>query len=208
MNNMSTSPLAGPLPPEVPLSSSPLIRVLAQIKFPTILAIGTNDNEIAAFQEKIRPIYPILEREQSFNLYTSPSAPPEVRPMVIWRFRDLKNHWQVTLTTEFVTLEALQYLSRADFSVRLENVLAAVQSIYAPSAATRVGVRYVDCIKSPHLEQIEELFKPAVLGIHMSEIGKAADANMTECLLRAEEGQIQCRWGLLLLVLLTILAFC
>lgn len=198
MTGTTTTPLSGPLPLEVPLPHAPLIRVLTQIKFPTILSIGTNDSEISVFQEKIRSVYPILEREQGFNLIMgSPSAPPEVRPGVIWRFRDLKSHWQVTLTPDFVTLEAFQYTSRADFSARLESVLAAVQSTFAPSAALRVGVRYIDCIKPPQVDRIEEIFHPAVLGIHETALGKAAAINMTECLLQAEEGLIQCRWGLL-----------
>ena len=198
MTSTPAMPLSGPFPAEVPLPQAPLVRVITQIKFPTILSIGTNDSEVASFQEKIRSVYPILEREQSFNLViSSPSAPPEVRPGVIWRFRDLKKHWQLTLTPDFVTLEAFQYSSRADFSERLENILAAVQSTYAPSAALRVGVRFIDCIKPPHIDRIEELFQPTVLGIYKTPLGEAADVNMTECLLRASEGQIQCRWGLL-----------
>ena len=54
-----------------------------------------------------------------------------------------------------------------------------------------------DCIKPPYIDKIEDLFHPAVLGIYKTALGEAADVNMTECLLRAEEGQIQCRWGLL-----------
>lgn len=198
MNSTLTMPLAGPFPSEILLPQAPLVRVLAQIKFPTILSIGTNDSEVAAFQEKIRSVYPILEREQVFQLVmVSQSVPPEGRPGVVWKFRDLNHHWQVTLAPDFVTLEAFQYSSRADFSERLENVLAAVQSTYAPSAALRIGVRYVDCIKPPHVDRIEDYFRPEVLGIYKTELGKAAEVNMTECLLRAEEGQIQCRWGLL-----------
>jgi len=113
----------------------------------------------------------------------------------MWRFRDLNNHWQVTLTSEFITLEALQYSSRADFCSRFEDILAAVQATYAPSAALRVGVRYVYCIKPPHIERIDQLIRPAVLGVHMTPLGVTADLNLTECLLHAEEGQIQCRWG-------------
>ena len=198
MVTLPASPLSGPLPREVPLLQAPLIRVLAQIKFPTILSIGTDEREVATFQEKIRSVYPILERGQSFALVAgSPSIPPEVRPGVIWKFRDLKNHWQVVLTPDFVALEAFKYSSRADFSERLESILTAVQSTYAPSAALRVGVRYVDCIKSPHIEKIGDLFQTAVLGIYNTTLGVAADVNMTECLLRAQEGNIQCRWGLL-----------
>lgn len=198
MNSTPSTPLSGPLPTEVPLPQAPLIRVLTQIKFPTILSIGTSDSEVSAFQEKIRSVYPILEREQVFQFAIgSSSAAPEVRPGVIWKFRDLKSHWQVTLTPDFVTLEAFQYSSRTDFSERLESVLTAVQSTFAPSAALRVGVRYVDCIKPPYVDRIEDLLQPAVLGIHKTELGKAAEINMTECLLHAEEGMIQCRWGLL-----------
>lgn len=193
-----TTPLSGSLPPEIPLPQAPLVRVLTQIKFPTILSIGTNESEVSVFQDKIRSRYPILEREQSFSLVIgSSAAPPEVRPGVIWRFKDLTSHWQVTLTPDFVSLEAFQYTSRSDFSERLESILAAVQSTYAPSAVLRVGVRYVDCIKPPLIDRIEDLFQPTVLGIHKTDLGKAADVNMTECLLHAEEGQIQCRWGLL-----------
>lgn len=198
MNITPNMPLSGPLPSEIPLPQAPLIRVLTQIKFPTILSIGTNEGEVAEFQEKIRSVYPILEREQVFQLVAgSPSSPPELRPGVIWRFRDLNSHWQVALTPDFVTLEAFQYSSRSDFAERLESILVAVQSTYAPSAALRVGVRYVDCIKPPHIDRIEDFFHPAVLGIHETELGKAAEVNMTECLLQAAEGKIQCRWGLL-----------
>lgn len=198
MNSATATPLSGPLPKEIPLPQAPLVRVLAQVKFPTILSIGTNESEVAAFQEKIRSSYPILEREQSFNVVLgTPSTPPEVRSGVIWRFRDLNGSWRVTLTPDFVTLEALQYSSRSDFVTRLEAILAAVHSSYVPSVALRIGVRYVDCIKPPHVERIEDLFQPAVLGIHKTPLGEAAEVNVTECLLRAEEGLIQCRWGLI-----------
>jgi hypothetical protein len=50
MNSTRATPLSGPLPPEIPLPQAPLVRVLTQIKFPTILSIGTNDSEVAAFQ--------------------------------------------------------------------------------------------------------------------------------------------------------------
>lgn len=196
MTSIPITPLFGELPPEVPLPRAPLVRVLTQIKFPTILSIGTSDSEVAAFQEKIRGIYPILEREQSVMIVGSPNA-PEVRSGIVWKFRDLKNQWQVALAADFITLEAIQYSSRADFCARLENVLAAVQATYAPSAALRVGVRYVDCIKPPHIDRIEELIQSAVLGIHRTELGKTAAINITECQFKAEEGQIQGRWGLL-----------
>ena len=49
--------------PEVPLSRAPLVRVLAQARFPTILAIRDAD-KVASFQEALRETYPNLSREQ------------------------------------------------------------------------------------------------------------------------------------------------
>jgi uncharacterized protein (TIGR04255 family) len=198
MNCKNTTPLVGPSPSEIPLANAPLVRVLVQIRFPTILSIRTSDSDVASFQERIRSTYPILEREQAFNLVVSQqAAPPEVRPEVVWRFRDLKKAWQVTLTADFVTLEALEYSNRMDFVTRLEKVLAAVQLTFAPSVALRLGVRYVDCVRQPHVERIDHMVESAVLGISQTPLGQAAELNMTECLIDAEEGRIQGRWGLL-----------
>jgi len=41
------------------------------------------------------------------------------------------------------------------------------------------------------------MVKPEVLGISRTALGAAAELNMTECVMQAEEGRIQGRWGLL-----------
>lgn len=52
------NPLIDPPPPEVPLKSAPLIRVIAQVRFPPILSIEKQEF-VASFQEAIRDKYPI-----------------------------------------------------------------------------------------------------------------------------------------------------
>ncbi len=198
MNSKTATPLAGPPPSEIPLTNAPLVRVLAQVRFPTLLAIRTSDSDVALFQEKIRATYPILEREQAFNLVAGTSdAPPELMKEVVWRFRDLKSEWQITLTADFVTLEALKYTNRLDFVARLERVLVVVHETFSPSAVLRIGVRYVDCVRQPHVDRISSMVKPEVLGIGQTALGEATELNMTECVMVAEEGRIQARWGLL-----------
>ena len=51
--NAADTPLEGPPPPEVPLADSPLVRVIAQVRFPLIASVEKRDF-IAPFQEAIR----------------------------------------------------------------------------------------------------------------------------------------------------------
>jgi hypothetical protein len=54
-------PLVVPLPTEVPLKDAPLVRVIAQLRFPDSLSVGQRDS-IAPFQEAIRAKYPVLRQ--------------------------------------------------------------------------------------------------------------------------------------------------
>ena len=58
------NPLTAQPPEEVPLKDAPLIRVIAQVRFPPILSIEKKDF-VGSFQEAIREKYPILQHEQT-----------------------------------------------------------------------------------------------------------------------------------------------
>lgn len=64
------SPLSGPPPVEVPLNAPPIVRVIAQVRFPLIASIEKQEF-IAQFQEAIRRDYPVLRQEQSRSLVLS-----------------------------------------------------------------------------------------------------------------------------------------
>ena len=49
----AVDPLVAPLPAEVPLNHAPLVRVIAQLRFPEILSVEQRDF-VAPFQEAIR----------------------------------------------------------------------------------------------------------------------------------------------------------
>src|SRR5580658_5911796 len=57
-------PLVAPPPQEVPLAHAPLVRVIAQVRFPLVVAVEQRDF-IAPFQETIRARYPVLRQEQT-----------------------------------------------------------------------------------------------------------------------------------------------
>ena len=56
-------PFTDPPPVEVPLVNAPLVRVIAQLRFPLVAAIEQRDF-IAPFQEAIRSSYPVRNRSR------------------------------------------------------------------------------------------------------------------------------------------------
>ena len=58
------NPLEAPTPEEVPLNDAPLVRVIAQLRFPEILSVEQREF-VAPFQEATRSRYPVLRQEQT-----------------------------------------------------------------------------------------------------------------------------------------------
>jgi uncharacterized protein (TIGR04255 family) len=172
------------------------VRVLAQARFPAILAIRLPDR-VAAFQEAIRGRYPILGEDRVQSVQVGPSMSPRIKEDVIWRFADKDGpyNWRVSLGVDFVSLETTTYLSRADFLSRLREVVGGVEETFRPQEAVRIGLRYIDRQTGEAVAQAPKLIRSAVLGVAGTEVGDAAKHVITEALLEAAEGQIQARWG-------------
>lgn len=198
-------PLAPITLPEVHLPNAPLERVIAQVRFPAILAIR-NPDKVAGFQEMVRGRYPALNEERVQTIDLTNVDSPSFREGVIWRFTDGSNSfaWRVSLGVDFLALETSDYQSRGDFIDRIEEVLDALETCFAPREVRRLGLRYVDRLTDDALARIEDLIMPEVLGILSTtgELSKAISRSvhhkMTEAQFSGpEETRIQGRWGLL-----------
>ena len=188
--------------PEVPLPRAPLARVIAQARFPPILAIRDPD-KVADFQEAVREAYPHLSREQVHRIELGGQT-PNVSQGLIWRLADREKDlgWRVSLGVDFVALETSCYDSRADFLDRLRAVLSAVELAFNPVSANRLGLRYIDRLTGEAFDRVHELIRPGVLGIIRSseeseaELGASAIHLMTDAQFQVEDGaRIQARWG-------------
>ncbi len=191
--------MSGASPAEVPLPHAPLERVIAQVRFPTILSIR-NPEKVATFQEKIRRTYPVLNQEQVRRVVLNadqPASDPKIQEDVVWRFSDRDRKWRISLATDFVALETTSYDNRQDFLTRLRSIVGAVETTMNPQEAFRLGVRYIDRITGPALRDISKFIRREVLGVSLSPIGAAAQTVLTQTQFRAEEGSLQARWGLL-----------
>ncbi len=195
-------PFAEKIPKEVPLSKAPLVRVIAQIRFPPILSIRKEDS-VADFQEALRADYPHLHRNEVTNIDIGPGRNPNVSERIIWRLVDRQEPavWRVSLGVDFVALETWRYSSRQDFLNRLRTVLTSVETYLRPVEAQRLGLRYIDRLEGTAVDRIGDLVQGPVLGILQlggglpDALRNATAHSMTQAQFLAEEGVIQGRWG-------------
>jgi len=196
-----TRPLSGLPLAEIPLPRAPLARVIAQVRFPPILAIR-NPESVAVFQEAIRATYPILSEDRIQHMVLASAGTPDIREGRIWRFSDgEKKQWRASLSVDFVALETSAYISRRDFLERLGVILVALERAFKPAEAQRLGLRYIDRLTDEAVGRIAELIRPKILGILQPNkepplnLGGSVLHLLTEAQLLAEEGRILARWG-------------
>ena len=128
---------------------SPLVEVICQLRFPTILSIGAN--EPAAFQEAVRRDFPRYAVRQE-------QLPPRVvkrgnatalepqKPIPNYNFISEDGRWKLNLTQNFIALSTMAYQRWEDFAVRLDKHLAQFIQIYQPNYFERIGLRYVNAV--------------------------------------------------------------
>lgn len=195
--NTTDMPLMGPPPLEVPLLASPLVRVIAQVRFPLIASMEKREF-IAPFQEAIRKKYPALRPEQNRGVVFGPQGGVlDSRANTIWRFYEATGPWSVTLGPEFLALETRTYTSRDDFLQRLGFVLQALETHVDPGVIDRLGVRYIDRVSGEDLDILPALVRSEVAGILCTPLAEYALLALSESLfvLPDGEGKVTARWG-------------
>ena len=156
---------------------SPLIEVVFQLRFPTILSI--NAKQPMEFQEKIREKYPFYQEgdEQQNEMIIGPDGSPvqmKMNSIKNYAFISSDKNYKINLTTSFISISTLKYTQWEEFRKHIEFVVPIFEIVYKPAFYTRVGLRYIDVINREELglEKVSwnELIEPHVLGIMTSDI--------------------------------------
>ncbi len=127
---------------------SPLVEVICQLRFPTILTISANPP--AEFQEAIRGEYPQFVARQEFpppkvNGVGTPNASlQQSTPVTNYNFISADGKWKVNLTADFIALSTVAYTRWEEFAQRLDILLAHFIRIYQPAWFERMGLRYLN----------------------------------------------------------------
>jgi uncharacterized protein (TIGR04255 family) len=190
------NPLIASPPVEVPLKEAPLVRVIAQVRFPTILSIGES-SFVASFQEKIRLQYPTLHPEQMRSLMVGSQGVEFAAPNMVWRFIDRSGNWRVSLASNFVVFETTDYTSRANFLERLKEILTAIDASIKPQFPERLGLRYIARLKGQDIDNITNLVRPEVSGILAPGMATYTQQATSDFLFTLPDqlSQIYARWG-------------
>lgn len=156
----------------VKYKNCPLVEVIFQLRFPTILSINTK--QPAEFQEKIRRDYPYYDEgieEQNELLLNANGKAAQVKTNQNknYSFISIDETYKVNLTSTFIAISTRKYTQWEEFSVKVEQVVKAFQEVYEVPFYTRIGLRYIDVIQRSVLnltsEKWSDLIKPHVLGI-------------------------------------------
>ncbi len=180
---------------------SPLALSVCQVKFPRELSIA-NDSFVAPFHHAIKARYPLADKLPELGLAVSLGASsPQVQQesgSFRWQFADSERRWTVTLLQEAVSIETRAYASFADFLLRLDEVVKALIDHVAPTAVTRLGLRYINEIRLKEMAW-EEAITAAILGpITLPQFAPGVMQSVQEILLRYEDGHgVNIRHGLL-----------
>ena len=152
---------------------SPLVEVIFQLRFPTILSI--NSNQPVDFQERVREKYPFFEEQVEeqgdilYNLQIKATAMRKTGENKNYAFISENNRTKINLTPSFIAISTMAYTQWEDFTKHVEFVIPIFEEIYKPSFYTRVGLRYTDVITRSGLgledKPWTELMKPHVLGM-------------------------------------------
>jgi uncharacterized protein (TIGR04255 family) len=143
-------------------ASSPLIEVICQLRFPTILSIGST--EPAQFQEAVRADFPryLAQQEQQPPRVVNPNTPQaklEPQPPITnYNFISTDGLWKINMTHNFIALSTLRYTTWEDFAQKLDKVLALFIQIYQPAFFERIGLRYVNAFSRKRLGLEGELW--------------------------------------------------
>lgn len=189
-------PLVSPPPPEVPLGDAPLVRVIAQVRFPQILSVEKGDF-VAPFQEALRGKYPLFQENQARGVRVDPSGFATFVPQVAWRLSSADGNWRVSLTPDFLAFETAKYTSRADYFARFGAVVHALAQHIEPTHVTQLGVRYIDRITGDALGDIDRLVREEVRGIKGKAVGTHASLVVSQSLfeLPNTNTKVSARWG-------------
>ena len=193
---INSNPLVASPPSEIPLRNAPLVRVIAQVRFPLIASIDKR-GFIAAFQEGLRDTYPVLRQETIQGLVVGSQGVAASQPQVVWRFNDVDGKWRISLAPDFIALETTSYSSRSNFLERLQVALSALNEHIGPKIVDRLGLRYIDRIIVQDIDDIAQLVRPEVIGILATPMAASAQQSLGESLFTVPDTQARllARWG-------------
>ena len=196
MNDATSNPFAGDIP-EIRLSDAPLARVVAQVRYPRPLDFE-DDKSLEPLGRILVSRYPVGRKVQATAVLITPSGVTEQpTPETNWTYQDVKGEWQITVSSQFTSIEALKYTSRDEFCNRFREALEALSQVIRPPVFDRLGVRYVNRLEGEEvLKDLDKLVNPTILGgLAVPHEGIEVQHSVCDTVFIDGNSHLQVRWG-------------
>lgn len=175
--------------PPLHLTKSPLIFVLAQVRFAPILKMAEYVPEIQeALRRKGFPGYQVRATQEISFLPVLQAAQSER-----WFFSSRDRVRSVILAPDFVVLATSEYDRFESFAAELEQTLAIVKTASSPEFSSRIGLRYVDLIRPGPGESLDDYLQAGIRGLRPEEIGATSTLHQLQIQAKTPAGSLSVR---------------
>jgi uncharacterized protein (TIGR04255 family) len=182
---------------KVRLKNAPLAKVLAQVRYPRPLDFD-DENIFEQIGRSLLSKYPVGRKVQAGALLLTPQGIQQQPSQEIhWVYQSISGDWQVTASSQFVSLETTSYKSRDEFCDRLREAIEAVTTVIHPPVYDRIGVRYINRLEGADvLADLPKLVKPvAQAGLVIPHEGLQVQHSLCDTVFIDGNSNVQARWG-------------
>lgn len=196
-----SSPFSAEPVEEIRLSAAPLIKVIAQIKFPN-LGILRDESVTSTLTSRLSQEYPMLQERRGMNVLLNQGVLTQQQTeQKIWSLRSRDERWKFTISENFLALETAQYSTRDEFIERLDQAMREVFSVVEPPFFERFGIRYIDRVSDVELinGDLKSMIRNEMVGGLGADLPPEAvlSHSLSDTLFKGEDRSVQVRCGIL-----------
>ncbi len=165
--------------------------VLAQVRTSPVAKMADYAGEV---QERVRRRgFPRFAESHVQEILLAPGGPPQLRVHPRWEFQDKDRATGIILTQNGVVLHTRAYDTFDAFAEHLALALEVVGEVVKPSLVERLGLRYVDLIRTEDGESWTDYVKQTLHGISDRAVGMRSSLHRSEIVGTTEVGQLVVR---------------
>ncbi|MCX2545367.1 TIGR04255 family protein [Pseudomonas sp. COW5] len=142
-----------------------LKQAVCELRFPTLMELG-EQRPPASFVKALRKDYPLLELNNEFTLGIGSTNTGSSNIHIL---RSTKGGWSISLKENALSIETTSYSGFDNLRERVLQVLEAAEKVIDSDFFTRIGLRYINVLKSEE-EDIINWINPSLTASITSEL--------------------------------------
>lgn len=167
------------------LTKQPLVMVLAEFRFSTILQIG---NYVPLFQDLVRQHFPHFSTINQQEIVVDPQG-LKINQNDAWLFQSADKKSAYLLDKDRITFLTAEYNRFPDFLSHCQTAIKFVEDVIRPALILRIGLRYSDVILPTYPEEkIENYVQEAICNTSIGKVFGDQLRHVNESILRTENG--------------------